>query len=271
MPNNKIIATFILCLGLVVSVWLSNKNLNNEKITIKNDDGGTLMPAIQTKENSDVDWKKILSTVEQKTPFQNLTLDLTETEGATLTDQLSRDFLSQYLLTVRNGEQITEEKAFEIAAKTLSSPEYNQKPVTYIRQNLKVTTKSDSETMKRYKEGVNEAIQPIYYSIYDDPILVFANAVSTENKEELKKLDSVITINKSTIKYLLNMEVPEKAISVHLELLNISSAILFNLENMKIGLDDPIRLFDAFGNYTQNSSIFINILTKMNDFLIRNA
>lgn len=267
MPSNKTISIFIICLSVVVSVWLFSGRDSNKNIVAENNRESEVVPAIQIEEGVNDDWKKILTNVDKKTSFEDLTQNLDEDDDTTLTDQLSRDFMSQYLLAVKSGEEINSETANTIAKNTLLLPEYNYKSVVYIRQNLKVVQKSDADTMRKYKEGINEALQIVYHGLKDDPMTIVINAISTEKESDIQKLDPIIKINKATVKYLLEMEVPEKAVVVHLELLNISSAILSDLEGMRVGLEDPIKIFGAMGNYAQNSANFAKMLTKMNEFL----
>lgn len=270
MPSNKTISIFIICLALVVSVWLSTNKQEGVSALIQKSENTEVVPSIQTKEATNDDWKKILTKVDDKNPFEDLTILGGEEDDTTLTDQLSRDFMSQYLLAVKAGETINKETADVIAQKTLSLPEYNSKSVVYIRQNLKITPKADSETMRIYREKINQSLQKVYYGLKDDPMNVVITAIGTENEADIKKLDPIISINKGTIKYLLDMEVPEKAVIVHLELLNISSAILSDLEDMRAGLEDPVKMFNGIGNYAQDSDTFARMLTKMNEFLTKN-
>lgn len=271
MPSNKTLSVLIVCLSLVLSVWIFSNDDTQKNASVENSGDSEVVPAIQIAKGVNDDWKKILSSVDKKTPYEDLTQNLAEDNDSTLTDQLSKDFMSQYLLAIKSGETINKETANVIARNTLSLPDYNISPVKYIRQNLKIIPQGDIITMRTYKEALNEGLETMYYSINDDPLNTVVNALNTENETELKKLDPIIKVNKSMVKYLLSMKVPEKAVSTHLELLNLSSAILFDLEGMRVGLEDPIKIFISISNYPQNLINFADVVNRMNQFLINNT
>ena len=95
MPSNKILTIFILCFGIVVSVWFvtAKRQSLSQNNAVNNNNGVKAEPAIAIK-NTDYDWKKILN---DSAPKKQKVVDLTKTtaigeEGTTLTDQMSRDF-----------------------------------------------------------------------------------------------------------------------------------------------------------------------------------
>ena len=157
MPSKKTISVSIVCLGIIVSVWLFAKQPTEQGLVAKSENKGEVVPAIQIKEKTNDDWKKILTSIDQK---NQKILDLTSKnkvnpqDDTTLTDQMSRDFLSQYLIAVKNGVDVTPEVAGQIAQKTLSLPEYKQSSVVYIIQNLKIVKKSDPVTVGKYKDKI---------------------------------------------------------------------------------------------------------------------
>lgn len=274
MPSSKTISILIVSLAAVFSVWIfaDKQEVEKNKLAIKNKENVVVTPAINIDGPENDDWKKILTTLDAK---KEKVVDLTKTganeSDTTLTDQMSRDFMSQYFLAVKAGQTITPEIAKTIAQNTLSLPEYNAKSVVYIRQNLKITQKNDSATMQKYKQQINQSLQSIYYELKDNPFVVLINALKTENLEDLKKIDPIIAINKAQIKYLLGMEVPESAVDIHLKLLNVSSSILLDLESMRAGLEDPVKIFPAIAKYTEDSAQFKTVIESMNEFLLKNS
>ncbi len=274
MPSNKILTVFILCFGIVISVFFITKKQQSlsQSNTLNKNDGIKAEPAIAIK-NTDYDWKKILT---ESAPKNQKVVDLTRTtaigeEGTTLTDQMSRDFLSQYLITVKNGTEVTPEVASKIAQNTLSLPDYMPSSVVYIKENLKIVKKSDPVSIGKYRDSINQVLIPLYYSLKDDPMAILVNSLQTENEKELKKLDPIITINKDAIKKLLEIEVPEGAIGFHLNLLNASAKTLSDLEAMRVAISDPVKVFSVVGSYSQNMVNFGNSVVNMNEYLLKNS
>lgn len=269
MPSNKILTLFILCLGVIVSVWfVADKQKRISQSSEIKKDNIEVAPPIAIKDTN-YDWKKILT---DSNKANAKVIDLTKTvniagEGTTLTDQMSRDILSQYLILAKNGQQITPEMATDIVNTTLSLPDYKPDYVEYIRENLKVTPKNDPVTFDNYSQKISQALISVYYDVKVDPMAIFVNGLQTENEEELKKLDPLIVINKKAIKTLLEMEVPSEAVPLHLNLLNSSSKILGNLESMRTAISDPIKIFTVSGDYSVNTVEFGKSITNLNALL----
>ncbi len=269
MPSNKTLTIFILCFGVVVSVWfINNKQKSLSKTTPTKKDGVVAEDPIAIK-NTDYDWKKILT---DSNKANSKVIDLTKTvnisEGDnTLTDQMSRDILSQYLIIAKNGQGLTPQMASKIVDNTLSLPDYKQNSVVYIKENLKIIKKDDPLTFDAYSQKINQALISVYYDVKVDPMAILVNGLQSDNEKELKKLDPLIVINKSTIKTLLEMEVPEAAIPMHLNLLNASSKILSNLEAIRSAVSDPVKVFSVVGDYTTNMQNFGKAVTTLNAFL----
>ncbi|KND48342.1 MAG: hypothetical protein AB198_02515 [Parcubacteria bacterium C7867-003] len=273
MPSNRTITIFIICFGVVTSVWLFAKESSPLVETpVAKDTSVTVEPLIKIEKPLNDDWKKILVSVDPKT--QKVT-DLTKSaapveDDTTLTDQLSRDFLSQYLIAVKEGIEITPEVASQMAKSTLALPDYKQDSVIYIKENLKITKVGADEIIK-YSEEINQATIAIYYSIKNDPMAIVIKSMQEENENELKKLDPIIAINKNTIKSLLSMQVPESAVKAHLDLLNSSAQILSDLEAMRVAVSDPVKVFPVIGSYSSHLSNFGASMANINLYLKNNT
>ncbi len=275
MPSRKIVSVLIICVALVFSTWLFAKKSENSKNTLLGKKSSvSAEPAIKIEGERNDDWKKILTSIDSKDKnFVDLTKKTANVdEDTTLTDQMSKDFLAQYLLSVKKGQDITPELAQTIAKNTLSLPDYKKHYVIYLRSNLRITSKTDKNTVTAYKNAVNTALKNVYfYSIKDDPMVVMINAISTENEAELKKIDPLVALNKTFIKNMLAIEVPESAVEAHLAVLNSSSQVLSNLEAMRLAISDPVAAFSTLGNYAAYLNNFRLTLVNLDLYLKKNS
>src|SRR3989344_6384776 len=125
MPSNKILFILILCIGVVTSVYLVTKN--SGKISSPTPDSGIVdvNPYVNLDQNSNNDWKKILLNIDlnESTTTILTNVDPEMFDETTLTAQMSRDFLSQYLWSVKGGA-VTPEESAKIAQNILSVPGY---------------------------------------------------------------------------------------------------------------------------------------------------
>ncbi len=85
-----------------------------------------------------------------------------------------------------------------------------------------------------------------------EPTSIFKDAINSASEIKLAKLDPIIFLNKSFLMDLLNMNVPEKAVKVHLALMNASSNLLSDLEGMRVVFVDPVRSLTAAGQYQKH-------------------
>lgn len=270
--RNKIYIVSVICFGFVVSIWLiqrtpiiksSEKNLETVSVN-----------QYRNIEKND-DWKKILVTVDSSATDTSLVsrnnTASVALEDSTLTDQMSRDFLSQYLLAVKNNGAVSSGDAEIIAQNTLSLPEYTESSgAQYVSTNLKISTKTDNDTLRIYRNRLYKILKDRSSNIKDDPIVIVINSMTSEDDRDLAKLDYIINQSRGLLKDLLTLEVPRNTIQLHLSLVNSVSDVMANLESMRLVLGDPVRGLAGIGAYTQNIQEFQAVLEKINKYFALN-
>ena len=272
MPSNKILFMLIICFGIVVSVYLFSRNPDNSKFLTQGIDGVSTNPYINVDENTNNDWKKILISMDSS---KNATTILTNNDPSvfddtTLTGQMSRDLLSQYLSAVRGGE-FTKEESIKIAENTLSIPGYTKTGgAKYIASNLHVTAETDRDSMQAYEDKINLILQNRSSKVKENPLAIFQDAITRANETKLAKLDPIILQNKGLLNDLLLVEVPKSAVGVHLALLNAFSNILSDLEAIRVVFTDPVRSLVAVNQYQLDESSLKIALNNINSFFTKN-
>ena len=261
----------ILCVGVVTSVFLFSRNKSAGTNT-ENTANITPKSYRNIDENTNKDWKNILVNVDTS---ESATTILTNDDEnsfneTTLTAQMSRDFLSQYLLAIKNGP-LTTEDSDAIARNTLSIEGYtNISGAKYLATNLHITTKSDQVTLQKYEDTVNKMLKIRSLEVKEDPTTIFQDSINSASEVRLAKLDPIILSNKGFLTDLLSVEVPEKAVTVHLALLNASSNILSDLEGMRLVFVDPVRSLTAVGQYNNHISDLKTAVENIAGFFAQN-
>lgn len=271
--KNRIYVVLFICIGIVISIWLvqSNTSINSKAESNGSD---VLTNPYRNLERND-DWKKILvavdnSAVDTTLISKNNTSIKTE-DDSTLTDQMSRDFLAQYLLAVKNNGGVNYDDANIIAKNTLSLPEYTESVgATYISTNLKINNKTDIDTLRIYRNRLYKIVNDRSSQIKDDPIAIVLGSMTSENEKDLVKLDYTIKQSKGFLQDLLALEVPKSAIQIHLALLNTGSNITANLEAMRLVLGDPVRGLAGISEYAQNVVELQKVLQNISNFFAIN-
>lgn len=273
MPSNKVFATTILCAAVVLSVWLISK-----KATLYSGVLTTETPSISTTsykndaENTNDEWKKILNDINTKDEkVINLIKNPESFDNTTLTAQISKDFLAQYLQLKQGGKTLTEAEKTQIVSNLLSSKTYQDvvAPV-YIALNLHITSRNDSTTEKKYEDSVNLALKTRSSQVTGDPILLLNQIVGPNSASALNKIDNTITAGRGLIEDLLKIEVPSRAVSVHLEFLNSVSRLVSDVEAMREISNDPVRSLAGIKQYGPDILTFQNSFKKLNTHFAQN-
>ncbi|MFA5888723.1 MAG: hypothetical protein WCW47_00930 [Candidatus Paceibacterota bacterium] len=271
MPNNRILFVLIICFGVVASVYLLARNSASPQ-TIGDTTDVSVNPYINLDKNTNNDWKKILVNLDSSN--STTTILTNEDPGVfnetTLTAQMSRDFLSQYLSAIKNGP-VTPEEAAKIAETTLLIPEYTKGVrVKYNIKNLHVINNTNTNTIEVYGNTLNQSLKDKSSQVKENPIEIFNNAITSASETKLAKLDQIIFLNKSLLTDLLTMNVPKSAIEVHLALLNVTSSLLSDLEAMRLVFIDPVAGLIGISQYQTDTFLLKTALTNMNTYLMQN-
>lgn len=278
MLNRKIISVLILCGALVLSVWLFSKNPADIRTVTDSAGNNSAIEAANPRpfieQKSDEEWKKLLTKID---PKDEVVTDLTkkpesknEYDDTTLTGQLARDFFSQYLLSKQGGTEITSANADRIVQTISNAPQYTavSSPV-YILSNLKITPKTDLETMRKYKRLVEYIFQVRGSEVKEDPTAILRSVANSQNERDAKRFDPLILTAQKTIHDFLNMEVPQNSANLHLAALNSISSLLTDLQAFRVIVTDPTRALAALGNYNEHLTKFNTTTKSLRVFLTK--
>lgn len=200
--HNNIYAVLVICLGLIVSVWLTQRG--ESKTKSQKNIGLDVIEESNSAQNDD--WKKLLTNVkftEDSTIYTSTSENQDVFDESTLTARLARDIFSRYLLISKSGQAVSPEQADIIANQVLSLPEYTEanKGAVYVSSNLKIVGKSDQDSLKKYGDTLNSIIiKRLAETKSTEGILNIVNdALSNEDEQNLIKLNPYIKANKAVI------------------------------------------------------------------------
>lgn len=269
--GNKIYVILVICIGVVISVWLLERNPQNKALNAET------KPVVSVNSYRNIakndDWKSILQNVDSKTDTSLIVSKYNDNslEDSTLTDQMSRDFLSQYLLAVKNNGSVDSLEAELIARNTIFMNDSTKiKGVKYLPSNLIIDKQYTQNSLRIYRNKLYQIINKRISRIKDDPLMIVISSLEKEDEKKLSKLDPIIMENKGLLNDLLSISVPEKAVSLHLSLLNSSSKLIANLEAMRSTLSDPVKGFVGMGEYAQTMIDLNNSLKNFTAFFTDN-
>ena len=268
MPDKKIIATFVLCFGAVISIWLIQKTQTGFS---SKKSGEVVLSTVDSYKNVSIDtnedWKKILVNLG---PKNQLTTDISQNknpEDTTLTSALAVDVFSKYLLIAGKSGGITTSDANSISNDVLSSFWYNNTgKVVYTSSNLKIMQASDTNTVRNYYESIHQKFTNRILKTKDSPVTILVDGLEKESDEYLSKINPFILTYRGIVSDLLNTSVPNDAVKVHLDLINAYSGVISDLESMRVAISDPIKGIVGISQYQQDQTNLQSALLNINNY-----
>ncbi len=270
MPSKRTFVAFILCSAVIVSVWLINKKPSQSAAITTEPSVSSVKNYINVDTQINDEWKKLLTNVDtQDSKVTDLTAKNNDNffDETTLTAQLARDFMSQYLLLKKDNTNLTNDQMAQVVQNTLALPAYNQlSGAVYVSSNLNISNDNSPASLKNYQNTANAILQKRALEIKSDPILVINDAIKSNDEKTLEALDPIIDTNKAIIKDFLAISVPSQLVTAHLEIINAFSDFLADLQMMRVMFTDPTRGLIGRTQYAQRVSEFQTAIENMNKY-----
>lgn len=188
----------------------------------------------------------------------------------TLTDQMAKDFLGQYLLLKKDGGEVTTDQAAQIAENTLALPQYTRGAGTvYKTTDVRINTQQTGQVVfQQYSDDILRIIKKNSPASTRNEMEILDKAIKSENPAELLALDPIIQSYRAIINDLLVISIPSDAVTIHVELLNSMSAILESIESMRVIFTDPVRSLSGINNYGTNIENVAMVVKKFNYYFV---
>jgi len=250
ITNKKIISVIIVCVGVIVSIWIFEKESGiNLSPTQKYAYNSSLIEIPTTTPINSSDW--ILPGNTSTTTDDSLPIPY-KNQG-TVTDKISQSFFSQYMNAIQqNGGNttISDDEAAQIAQNTLASPSYLESTgVVYSESDIHVNSTTSTPLAKAYYDSIARTLAAHNPKGSQPEMTILDNAVKNQDETILSQLDPIIDGEKGVILDLLNMTIPSDAVHVHLYFLNAASNVLANTEAIRETLSDPVKAFAGLSQY----------------------
>lgn len=276
--HSKVVAVFIICLSLVVSVFLfkdkkvlpkentipisvdvaSDSNLDSDGDGLKDWEEvllGTNPNLKDTDGNGIDDGKEKLETF----AFKNKTTNEETPKSTTLTEDIAQTFLINYLDQKKQNPQLTEEQIATIANTSTQNVTFFRTPDFEIK-DIKI---SKNQTKDQYSKELNIAFSSGIIKKQDTEMQIIEKALINNDKNELKKLDPIINSYQQVINETLKVAVPEDNVGLHLVYLNNLKSVKEDIEGMKNILDDPASAYVYLNSYQLNIKKLFVVMSKL--------
>jgi acyl-CoA synthetase (AMP-forming)/AMP-acid ligase II len=270
MPSKQVWTVFIICAGLIISVWIFDRKTG----VLTADLPTPFTPSSRPKIES-ADWQAILASTTEK----NVTNVIAGKNGSsgesypgegTLTDQIAKDFFSRYLDAPKDSNgSITSDQADQIAGDVLASGSYSTlSGVVYTLGNLKISTGSSSDVVQKYYRDMT-AVEKILLGINKSAFSIVDTAATNGDEAGLAELDSIIAAYRQAKDMMLSITAPADAAQIHLADINSVSQMLADVEAMRNTFSDPVKAFVAINQYNGDSINFSNAVKATVNYFIK--
>lgn len=181
---------------------------------------------------------------------ETLSVNYTEDsyKNLTATDKVSRQLFAEYFQAKQSGAEVNSETQNRIIESAISDPNLIKKARFYTEGELKIINESGESALRKYGNAVG-AILKKYPGNKENELTILNRAIKEDDENELSKLDISALAYQNTIKDMLLLSVPKKAISVHLSVINELSAIEKINRDMKNVFKDPITALSSTQEY----------------------
>lgn len=287
MPHSKVLATLIICVGIISSFAIVSKKLSSQTptpqksqriIAIQDDtsnsdsdnDGlkdweesliGTNSQNPDTDGDGTTDGDEISQERNPRTPGPNdkniknteNTEKAVDTSEVTLTEQVAKDFFSRYIAAKQQNQNLTQEEAALIAQSVIQNVSVPTTVHIYTIKDLKITQDTSAVSKGNYQQSLATALSKNSPKNIENELVVFAKAIQSQKESDLLPMDLIIQGYKGIITDTLKATVPINTVADHLLYLNALSAIYDDLIYMRLILSDPVKAYAGYSNYQQDA------------------
>lgn len=259
----KVIATGIVCAAVLVGSFVYA-----ERASLFGDNSGSGNPtdpnsAVVTGSNPDSatdgsdDWQKRLAEniAHSTSTVQILTSGNTSVapDDNSLTAQLSRQFFALYLADQKNGVVIDDAESQRIATQALANVSLSSTAKQYGIKDIKISANSMEAAKTAYATALADALNKTSTKKATSELSIINTAINSENETDVAKIDPIITGYKNLIAATLKIQVPQTIVGQHVVFINAMSAVLSDLQYMRLLLQDPISGYIGFSNYQKDA------------------
>ncbi len=281
--HSKPIAVFVICLSVIVSVLVYERNSRkdtaktenpilvevNKEVDVDSDGDGVkdweeaLFGTDPNKKDTDGDG--ILDNEESQDQFvfkEKESIDSQKPQNNSLTSDIAQTFFTNYLTQKKSNPDLTAEQILAIAensTKDIALSYGKQFEVT----DIKI---SKNQTKSQYEKEIDTAFFGASIKKQDTEIQIVEKALKNNDKNELKKLDPIINSYQKIIDDTLKITVPEDNVGLHLVYLNTLKILKQDISNMKLILDDPVKAYVYINSYQVNIKKMLVVILKMSDY-----
>ncbi len=283
MNHSKVLVTFIICIGIITSVFIISKvgDSSKKEVTKQNQDLVGMVdktPEADTDGDGLKDWEESLIGTnpqtrdtdndgtsdgdevsvgrdpkkagpnDKDTP-QNIVVEANVT-NETLTERVSRDFFSRYLIAKQQNKNISPEEASLIAQQVVANIPSTIDAKVYGTKDINISKEDSEQSRLSYAKQMSDILINNSPKFTENSLEVIGRIIKNPTESDRKKLATILASYKTILSKTLLIQVPNRVVPEHLVYINTLSSIYSNLAEIDQLNNDPIRGYVAYSHYS---------------------
>lgn len=224
--------------------------------------GRSYIEIADTDNNGIPDWRENLKSL-RTIPFST---QASSTDDYVIPDTLTAQFaIELFQDTVRKDAYAPFGSTPEdIMAKAEQKIQAAAADKLYTRQDIKISSDNSAASLKNYGNKVAEIAQinGIASDIENEAVIT-EKAVRQGDPELLAPLATIANSYKNMRDSMLDLPVPQEAVSSHLNLINTYNALLIDIEGMQVAFEDPLYAMTRIKRYEDDATGLYNALNNL--------
>jgi hypothetical protein len=181
-----------------------------------------------------------------------------EYESLSVTEKFSRTLFSQYLATQKADTAMSESDANYLVENMLADLPKETLTDKYLSSDISVLTDATTEDLDIYRSKLVNILDKNFWSYFTTEMTIFQNAMSTDSKDELKKLDPIIQSYKDASIAVSKLKTPEIFKTNGVNIANLLYNMSISVQGFKTVFEDSIPALMAYDNFY----VYYNLLDK---------
>ncbi len=194
-----------------------------------------------SSQNSTSDQPATLKTTDNNIPLTN-------------TELVARDIFTKYLALRDSNGEIDATTRDTLISNVVQSSAFQTDYNLYTTGSLAINQQDDNDTVRAYGNNLEQIVTKYSSTEPKSELEIVDTSIQTNDTEEIKKLDPIITGYTNILKAELSLRVPKSAADVHIQFINALSRVLSNIQDMRKMYDDPVLSLRGVTNYSDSAS-----------------
>lgn len=271
-----ILIAILIVIGAFVFAEYRNIKTKNTYVAQENVDISSEYTSSEIDNDNDglKDWEEILLGTNPNDPkskgefSKDSSTEKTTEKRAPLTstELLSRDFFARYMELRQLGISNDKESVDEAINQSVGNIVGSIQAKTYTIADISTKEDISKGSIEQYGSTVENILTKNAIKSRNE-MIILKDALDKEDYKILAELDPIINGYKNMLNQLLKVDAPVSVSTLHLDLINSLSGLIFVSESFKKVENDPVAGIQGTANYFRYAELFSNSYTGIISYL----